>query len=548
MENIFVESYIQKLVEKGFIREGEESRKFELLSNYLFLTKGNNDLELEDFLLEKGYEELDSIGIKINGDLFSLSQTEEIIQAFSEETRVELIFIQSKRSGSFSRETLNGIINATKKFISEKLDVFKGKFEKFDDYKLFIYYVTCGKYVENDFSSTLKDNEDFSDFKQVSINLIGVEELQDTYRKIKTKSEVVFELLSISQIDVDDEKIKKAYIGIIDYENLKAILEKNEYSFFDNIRDDLKNNINKEIEKSTKENPSIFCLLNNGLTILSDVPINIRSGNRFSLKDYQVVNGCQTCSVLKEANNPKISIPVKILYTSDESIKGKIIHSTNNQSSISKEQLQAIYSFQKSLEEFFPEQKPPLYYERREKQYSDKKRIEYITIRELIKVMSGTFLNNPEISGYFKKYWEENQKNLFQKGHKHILYYIGALLCKKFESLKKNVPELKEYNMARYHIFYSSRLIFEKEKEISLPDAWNNKRIEEYSESFQKELADDDFCKSLFQKALKIIKIRLPEHSQIKDIRKEFYAKHFSEDIRMYIRNNDIINETEIKD
>jgi len=68
--------------------------------------------------------------------------------------------------------------------------------------------------------------------------------------------------------------------------------------FFDNVRDFQGDN---EVKSRHRTNPDLFgdshfCVLNNGITaVAGDLSV---TGYRFTLRDFQIVNGCQTSHIL----------------------------------------------------------------------------------------------------------------------------------------------------------------------------------------------------------------------------------------------------------
>lgn len=93
--------------------------------------------------------------------------------------------------------------------------------------------------------------------------------------------------------------------------------------FEDNVRDfqGTNNDVNNGIEKTLKnEDSDLFSVLNNGVTIVASSIST--TGDNFTIRDYQIVNGCQTSNVL--FNNRKgdyinnVNIPIKIIATDDD--------------------------------------------------------------------------------------------------------------------------------------------------------------------------------------------------------------------------------------
>jgi hypothetical protein len=110
------------------------------------------------------------------------------------------------------------------------------------------------------------------------------------------------------------------------------------------------NAVNLKIEETLKsDNPHLFSVLNNGVTIVAN-EIKI-SGDKCTLFDFQIVNGCQTSNILYQNRIldtlSNMNIPIKLIVTTDDDIKSKITVSTNSQTAVKKEQLSAMTDFQK---------------------------------------------------------------------------------------------------------------------------------------------------------------------------------------------------------
>ena len=143
-----------------------------------------------------------------------------------------------------------------------------------------------------------------------------------------------------------DGKIKEGYYGIIPFSEYRKIIidEKDNIKnvFEDNIRDFLgdDNDVNESMNETLNNPKSImkFGLLNNGITIVTE---NILvTGDRFSITNYQIVNGCQTSHILyqnRELNSiERVYVPIRIIATEDDELKNEITTATNNQTAIKK--------------------------------------------------------------------------------------------------------------------------------------------------------------------------------------------------------------------
>lgn len=98
----------------------------------------------------------------------------------------------------------------------------------------------------------------------------------------------------------------------------------------------------------------LFSPLNNGITIIAD-EISLSSED-LTLTNYQIVNGCQTSNVIFECltsmdKTNDIYIPIRLISTEDENTKHSIIKATNSQTQLKPEQLVALSSIQKAIEQ-----------------------------------------------------------------------------------------------------------------------------------------------------------------------------------------------------
>src|SRR5262249_33174180 len=140
--------------------------------------------------------------------------------------------------------------------------------------------------------------------------------------------------------------VQEAYIGIVPcLEYLKLVCESdgtlNRRLFYDNVRDfQGHNSVNVEIRDTIRdaERNDLFALLNNGVTVVAR-DVN-KVGATFRLKDYQVVNGCQTSHMLylnKDYLTNKVYLPFKLIVTADAAVTNQITHGTNRQTEVKPE-------------------------------------------------------------------------------------------------------------------------------------------------------------------------------------------------------------------
>lgn len=152
--------------------------------------------------------------------------------------------------------------------------------------------------------------------------------------------------------------------------------ENNELSrhlFDSNVRDyQGEVEVNKEIARTVQhtDDPLDFWWLNNGVTILASKAS--RSKRQMMLDDVQIVNGLQTTETLfrhsaaRSQGNDR-SILVKVIVTTDEAARDRIIKATNFQTKIPDSSLRATDQVQRNIETFF--RSHDIYYDRRKNYY-----------------------------------------------------------------------------------------------------------------------------------------------------------------------------------
>ena len=91
----------------------------------------------------------------------------------------------------------------------------------------------------------------------------------------------------------------------------------------------------------------------------------------------------------------ELIIPIRIIATKDENLKNDITRATNSQTAIKKDQLEALSTFQKKLEEYYKtyRDEDSLVYERRTGQYRDSNipKNKIVTIAMQIKLLLQCF-------------------------------------------------------------------------------------------------------------------------------------------------------------
>lgn len=309
----------------------------------------------------------------------------------------------------------------------------------------------------------------------------------------------------------DIDGVSEAYLGVIPFsEYIKLIQDENKtiHSIFDdNVRDFQGNNpVNKKIKKTLEESKfDLFCVLNNGVTIVASALTP--AGNRFTIRDYQVVNGCQTSHVLHDCQEiegiEKVYVPIKVVVTENDDIKTNITLATNSQTEVKTEQLEALNVFQIKLELYYSAESKsfPLYYERRSQQYNSDARIkktQIISIPIQIKSFASMFLNSPNlVSGYYGTIVRRFSGQIFSDEHKYSPYYVSGLAYYRIEQFFRSGDLKSELKKARFHLLYLARLLAIGEH----LEPFNSNKLDKSCEQFKNTLADESKALQVFTTA-----------------------------------------------
>jgi AIPR protein len=187
------------------------------------------------------------------------------------------------------------------------------------------------------------------------------------------------------------------------------------YLFDSNVRDFLRGTrVNDDIADSLRaESGPDFWWLNNGVTILATKAA--LSGKTLSLQDIQIVNGLQTTETIyrhfgEAAGSPdERMLLVKILVSTDPSVRDKIIRATNNQNAVELASLHATDKIQRDIEDIL--EKNEWFYERRKNYYRNigKPAQRFVTPLYLASGVLSLVFKNPAAAARLRNRFMRNQ-------------------------------------------------------------------------------------------------------------------------------------------
>lgn len=536
--DIIINKYFNRFIEEMELIKNCEDKNFEKFINYIVLSSKNiSNFNLVNVTTGDGGDcAIDGLAIALNNkfinDLTELQDLMDIGMAFS----LDLFFIQTKRSEKFDGSEMlqfgNGVCNifnniankVRNKKLEDKIDMINYILENFEFFsetpKCHLMYVTTGKWlsdqnVSSDIDKIISDIKSLNIFgENIYFTPLGNNEIRKLYESTRIQNSATFELKNKIDIPYMD-KVKESYLAlmplkeylniIVDDENRirKGIFELNVRDF-GGITD---NRVNGDIEKTLKsDKKDLFGLLNNGITIVGN---SLSKGkDRYTIKNFYIVNGCQTTNVLHQ-NLAEITsqmwISIKIVITNDDEIIKDIVKATNNQTEVKEIQLQSMEDYQKLLESFYEnfDDHYQLYYERRAGQHNHKAGINtsrVISPEIQMRSFASLFLKIPnKASRFYGTLIEEIGSKIFYTGHKPIIYYASGLLHCLVEGKLLNEEIDSKYIKLKYHLQMIIGLLFWNDKPLP---PYNSKKIDKDCESFIKEIIDPVKFSSLLEKSI----------------------------------------------
>ncbi|MGE7369321.1 AIPR family protein [Neorhizobium sp. NPDC001467] len=578
--NPVIQAQLREFSKASVLLAERQETQFEIYSIFCILMGllGEN-LEPYDVHLAGDEFGLDGIAIVVQGELVrdrqdALDKLEKI-----NNPSIEFIFFQSKTSTSYDYGDISKFFDAVSGFFNGDL---KGESPVIDDLiaameaiyengvgkrnpRLSCYYVATGNYekpariekLRTSFKLQLQETNIF-DNGSLTVDFVGASDLQQYYRAATSAVEVDIDFAR-NVVMPSNNHVEEAYVGYIDAGNLLklytlrdalgSVIGVNRSVFFDNIRDyDARSKINASIKDGVRSSGGMeFVFRNNGITVVSK---NIdRTGDKFKLEDFQIVNGCQTSNIIfdlvyGEEDKPgaaelasQIQVPFRLIGSRDDDFVSSIIVGTNRQNPVRDEQFWALRPFMKSFEEYCRnlETEEVIYFERRDNQYRkmDVERTRVMQPALVMKAVAAALLYQPHRAARdYRGIISEYEDSIFLDDHDVRIYHAVAYLYYRIEFLWRNQRIPNDYKTFRYYILAAIGLsaldgapVFSQKKN----------KIASAAQKIIDVSKDEDALKVLVEKAVGVVQARLSEmgvstQERVRDtIRSENFASAFRE-------------------
>lgn len=488
-------SLLTEFTERQELSDLPEDRRFEHFATYITARRHfGHQLDTVDVVMgATGDTGIDAIAIIANGTLVTDVEALVDLADSADYLEVQFIFVQADRSASFDSGKMGKFAFGVLDFFSEEpalprnsevkraAEIMTAIYDRSGKFKrgnpsCRLYYVTTGKWqgdqvLEARREAAASQLRDLGLFGDVDFQCIGADGAQRLYNQ--TKNAVSREFTFQNRAEIQEIKgIEESYIGYVPVSQFMRLIADDDGEmlrtiFYDNVRDwQDYNPVNSEIRETLKsDNAERFVLMNNGVTIITRGLT--RTGSKFHLEDYQVVNGCQTSNVVylnHEDLSDAVQIPLRLIWTQDEDVIESIIKATNRQTEVKPEQFNAMTDFAKKLEAFFTTYPLPhrLYYERRSGQY-DRAKVEgtrIVALSGMVRAFAAMFLGEPHrTTRNYKALKQMLGAEIYGGNHVQEPYYAAAYTAYRLEVLFRTQKLDTKLKPARYHILLAARLL-----------------------------------------------------------------------------------------
>lgn len=471
----------------------ELTKNFEAFANYCVFSKYSADsVEISDLVYEGPDPGIDGAMLFVDDRaVFSDDELSEIFEKSKREYQVSIVFTQVKTSTSWSKMEIDSFIASITDFLSEYPAQPHSKY--LADFKIMFktIYKNIGRLKNGlpDLHAYFISAAPNTDATEINAAFnIGQQALKNLGYSSDTKlimahREVVHELWLSADGPVEARlatvgyapfpaapNINNAYVAtVLAKDFINSVLKNPDGTirkklFEENVRDFLgvDSEVNSEIALTLQDDSKKprFGLMNNGITIVAS---SVRpAGQEIYIRDFQIVNGCQTSNVLISVDDKvdtNVSLMVKLIEADEPTVIDDIVRATNRQSKVEDAQFASTIGVLRDIEKYFNArgagEPNRLYFERRKGQYGPENitPIRIFDIRETARCFAAVSLMRPDLaSRYPNRLTSDLLNDVFKANVSEEIYYTSCYANYRLKSLISNKRFDGRYSKLRWHI------------------------------------------------------------------------------------------------
>jgi hypothetical protein len=507
-----------------------EDKAFEYFVNSL-IAQGLSPGKVQPAAITAGDDDagIDGIIVVIDGEIVvSQDEAEAIFKRPKHQFEAEVVLTQVKTSESFSKADITNFSDGVYDFFSPIPKLPHGKwtsdardlvFSLFENAsklkggrpKLTLAYATTGAYrneveLKAAFDIMREKVEQHGLFSSVRVDALGRDSLIE--RDSQHKTDVVAELPCISAAPYPPvDGITSAYVVVVRAKDLvnQLLLDENgsprPFIFDENVRDFLgvENEVNDKMQAALVDSKirSRFGIMNNGVTIIS--PAVTYRGTTFTLKQFQIVNGCQTSNTLLEQRaslTDDIVVTAKIVEVSDPEVISSIIRATNSQTKVDESAFLSLSPVARKIEKYFQaraqqhQTEPELFLERRQGQFrvSDVRQSRIIDLKDLFRAVAAFWFDRPDLAARYPAEITKDLRILLEGNNKEVVYFTAAMALYRVGLLisARKIPQ--DFFKARWHLLMCLKYVSGANETPNI----NHKKAEAYCDVLLDKMADEN--------------------------------------------------------
>lgn len=512
--HLVTKSYFDSFCAK-FRAPFDQTKNFEMFAHYCVFSKFSADkVEVVDLVYEGADPGIDGAMLFLDDRaVFSADELREILGTSRREFHVSVVLTQVKSSDSWKKSEIDSFVAAIADLLSdapaqphapylaEFKEMFQAIFENIGRVKngrpdLGAYFLsaapdTDATEIKAAFSIGKKALSSLGYFHEVSYVMADRDVLHELW--LGAEGNVEAQLPTVGYVAFPAApSISNAYVATVHARDFIDSVLKNpdgtarKKLFEENVRDFLgvDAEVNSEISAtiSDADKRMRFGLMNNGVTIVASV---VRpSGQAIFIRDFQIVNGCQTSNILisRDADIAQgVSLMIKLIEASDPVVIDDIVRATNRQSKVEDAQFASTMAVLRDLERYFHargnDEAGRLYFERRKGQYGPENipAVRIFDVREAARCYAAVFMMRPDLaSRYPNRLTSDLLNDVFKPGTPEERYYSACFAHYRLRMLVGNKKFDQRYSKLRWHVMCAaSKLCGAKFKE------WGSKSKEE---------------------------------------------------------------------
>ena len=493
-----IQTFLGQFSKERSIESMDEADRFERFANYCIVAnRCPTRFDVEDLTTDEPEVGIDGVAVLIGDEVVTTSnEARALFEKRHRDLDVRYLFIQAKRGEAFARDAILNLGSAVRDVVadspklpkdsrlSEAAEIHKIVIENVNKVRngqpdCSLFYATTGNWtgdpvLEASKQQIVGDLLQTRFFHKVEFEPVGFDELRREWIATRAPAEARFAVIAELPMPAMEGVSEALIVLVTAKEFVEKVLcdEKGSLRatvFEQNVRHFLgeHNEVNEQIRGTLDDahKKHRFAILNNGITIAAREIRRV--ANTVTVKDFQIVNGCQTSHVLfhaREQLDKEVVLVVKAISSFQEGVVDELVVATNSQTKVAESQFLAIKNEVRAIQTFFnsfpgdDDDDRRLFFERRVGEFAgrDIAAVRIFDIHLLAKVFASMFLDAPhDALGSPSRVYD--LPDLFSKDGIEIAYYTAAFAYYRTVLMLGNNQISRKDGLLKWHTLTAMR-------------------------------------------------------------------------------------------